>query len=213
MKLRPFSSHQRGLFVSVDGPSGAGKSTIVHHLAQLLVATGEDVHITAEPSAGPIGSLCRELTETVTGHALACLYAADRYHHVETEVRPHTEAGRTVISDRYIPSGLVMQRFDGIDPAFLWHVNAEAARPDLAVILEADPDVILERLNERGPRNRFQLLPGSSHAEVHFYRQATERLILAGFDVLRVDCNQQPSEQSAAVIRDRLTRFFAPSSE
>jgi hypothetical protein len=55
MSLRPFSDHPRGLFVSVDGPSGAGKSTIVHHLAQLLVANGEGVHVTAEPSNGPIG--------------------------------------------------------------------------------------------------------------------------------------------------------------
>jgi dTMP kinase len=89
MRLRPFSSQQRGMFISIDGPSGAGKSTIVHHLAQLLVAAGENVHITAEPSSGPIGVLCRELTESVTGHALACLYAADRYHHAQTEIRPH----------------------------------------------------------------------------------------------------------------------------
>lgn len=208
MKLRPFSNQERGMFVTVDGPSGAGKSTIVHHLAQMLVAEGENVHVTAEPSSGPIGDLCRQLTETVTGHTLACLYAADRYHHVETEVRPHLEEGQTVISDRYIPSGLVMQRFDGVDPAFLWQLNAEVDRPDLAVILEADPEVISERLAERGPHNRFQLSPGSSHAEVHFYRQATERLIQAGFDVLRVDCNQRPPEQVAKVIRDRLTTFF-----
>ncbi len=114
-----------------------------------------------------------------------------------------------VISDRYIPSGLVMQRFDGIDPAFLWLLNAEADRPDLAVILEADPDVISERLRERGPHNRFQLSPGSSHAEAHFYRQATERLIQAGFDVLRVDCTQRQPEQSASYICNRLMTFFA----
>ncbi len=209
MKLRPFSSHDRGVFVSVDGPSGAGKSTIVQHLAQLLVAGGEQVHVTAEPSSGPIGTLCRDLTETLTGHALACLYAADRYHHLETEIRPHLDQGQTVISDRYIPSALVMQRFDGIDPAFLWHLNADAARPDLAVILEADPEVIAERLHARGAHNRFQLSPGSSHAEVHFFHQATDRLVQAGFDVLRVDCNQQPPEQTAALIRDRLTTFFA----
>jgi len=197
------------MFVSVDGPSGAGKSTIVRHLAQLLVAAGEAVHVTAEPSNGPIGQLCRELTETVTGHALACLYAADRYHHIETEIRPLTESGKTVISDRYVPSGLIMQRFDGIDPAFLWQLNAEADRPDLAVILEADPEVIAQRLAERGPHNRFQLTPGSSHAEVHFYQQATERLIQAGFDVFRVDCNRRPPEQVAACIRDRLVAFFA----
>ena len=105
--------------------------TIVRHLAQMLVAAGENVHIIAEPSNGPIGILCRELTESVTGHALACLYAADRYHHVQTEICPHMENGETVISDRYIPSGLVMQRFDGLDPAFLWHLNSEADRPDL----------------------------------------------------------------------------------
>lgn len=189
MKLRPFSDHQRGLFISIDGPSGAGKSTIVHHLAQMLVARGENVHITAEPSTGPIGALARELTETVTGHALACLYAADRY----------------------LPSGLVIQRFDGIDPTFLWQLNAEADRPDLAVILEADPDVIAQRLRERGPHNRFQLSAGRSHAEIYFYQQATERLIHAGFDVLRLNCNQLPAQHAAAGILDRLITFFAAS--
>lgn len=213
MKFRPFSDHQRGLFVSVDGPSGAGKSTVVQHLAQMLVAGGENVHVTAEPSTGPIGVLACELTETVTGHALACLYAADRYHHIETEIRPQIENGTTVISDRYIPSGLVIQRFDGIDPAFLWQLNAEADRPDLAVILEADPAVIAQRLDERGPHNRFQLTPGSSHAEIYFYKQATERLMQAGFDVLRVDCNQQAAQHVAAHILDRLTTFFAPPKE
>jgi dTMP kinase len=64
-------------------------------------------------------------------------------------------------------------------------------------------------MRERGRHNRFQQTPGSSHAEVHFYRQATERLIQAGFDVLRVDCNQRPPEQPAALIRDRLLAFFA----
>ena len=208
MKLRPFSSQHRGMFISIDGPSGAGKSTIVHHLAQMLAAAGEDIHITAEPSSGPIGILCRELTESLTGHALACLYAADQYHHLEAEIRPHMERGETVITDRYVPSGLVMQRFDGIDPAFLWQLNSEADRPDLAVILEADPEVIAERLAARGPHNRFQFTPGSSHAEVHFYRQVTERLVRAGFDVLRVDCNKQPADQSASFIHDQLMRFF-----
>lgn len=209
MKPQPFSDRQSGLFVSIDGPSGAGKSTIVQHLAQILVAGGETVHVTAEPSTGPIGALARELTETVTGHALACLYAADRYHHIETEIRPQVENGATVISDRYIPSGLVIQRFDGIDPAFLWQLNAEADRPDLVVILEANPEVLAQRLDERGPHNRFQLSPGSSHAEIYFYRQATERLIQAGFDVLRVDCNQRAAQHVAAHILDHLTTFFA----
>lgn len=138
---------------------GAGKSTIVAHLTQLLVADGERVYATAEPSCGPIGVLTRDLTEEVSGPALACLYGADRYHHLDTEVRPHLAAGDLVLCDRYVPSALVMQRFDGVGPAFLWGLNSAAERPDLAVVLEADPAVIAERLADRGPHNRFQQAP------------------------------------------------------
>ena len=102
-----------------------------------------------------------------------------------------------------------MQRFGGVGPAFLWRINAEVQRPDLAVILEADPETISERLTARGAHNRFQREAGGSYAEVHFYQQATERLIQAGFDVFRVDCNTRPPEQVAASIRDRLTTCFA----
>src|SRR5260370_42682788 len=86
--LQPFSSDRRGLFVSVDGPSGAGKSTIVQHLAQLLVAEGQDVLVTAEPSEGPIGVLARELTDTVTGHPLPSLYAPHPSHHTHLYSHP-----------------------------------------------------------------------------------------------------------------------------
>jgi dTMP kinase len=207
----PRSSERRGLFVSIDGPSGAGKTTVVRHLAQMLVAQGEAVHVTAEPSSGPIGKLASELTETVTGHALACLYAADRYHHVAHEIRPLVASGHIVLSDRYVASNLVIQRFDNLDPEFLWQLNEEVDIPDLAVILEADPCVIAARLEARGPHNRFQLTPDSSHAEARYYRDATERLIEAGFNVLTVDCTSRPAEQSAAFISTHLITLLTPS--
>ncbi|HEX8870793.1 MAG TPA: dTMP kinase [Lentzea sp.] len=211
MKNQLSSDRGRGLFVTVDGPSGAGKTTIVRHLAQMLLAEGEHVHVTGEPSGGPIGKLAVELTETVTGPALACLYAADRYHHVEHEILPLLRRGHTVISDRYVASGLVIQRFDGVAPEFLWHLNAEAKRPDLAVILEANPEVIASRLSERGPHNRFQHTPGSSYTEVEFYRQAAETLHDATFEVFKVDCSSRPPEQCAAMIRHQLTLLPARS--
>jgi len=211
MTPRPFFERKHGLFVRVDGPGGAGKTTIVRHLAQLLLAEGRHVHVTAEPSSGLIGKLASELTPTVTGHALACLYAADRYHHIETEIKPLLKSGQVVISDRYLASDLVVQRFDGVDPVFLWQLNEEVERPDLAVILDADPDVIAERLKARGPHNRFQRTPGSSHTEVTFYRQATEMLEEAGFSVLTVNCSSRPPEQSAAIIRNELVALLMPS--
>ncbi|SDP98486.1 dTMP kinase [Lentzea jiangxiensis] len=167
--------------------------------------------MTAEPSKGPIGRLAAELTETVTGHALACLYAADRYHHVEHEIEPLLQAGHTVISDRYIASGLVIQRFDNVDPVFLWQLNEVAKQPDLAVILDADPEVITSRLAARGPHNRFQRTPSSSYAEVEFYQQAAETLSGAGFAVCKVDCSSRPPERSAAIIRHELMSLRAGS--
>ncbi|WP_206443251.1 hypothetical protein [Candidatus Protofrankia californiensis] len=95
---------------------------------------------------------------------------------------------------------------------FAWRLQL-ADRPDLDVILEAGPEGIAERLTDRGPCNRFQLPSDSSHAEVRFYRQATERLIQAGFDVLRVDVNHRPPEQFAAPIRDRPLPFFMLAAE
>lgn len=135
-----------------------------------------------------------------TGHALACLYAADRYHHFEAEIRPLLASGYIVISDRYVASGLVIQRFDNLDPGFLWRLNEEVEIPDLAVILEADPAVIADRLDARGAHNRFQLTTGSSHTEATYYKDAKERLVAAGFNVLTVDCTKRPAEQSAAII-------------
>ncbi|GAB3365932.1 MULTISPECIES: dTMP kinase [Amycolatopsis] len=210
--MTPSSSDlDRGLLISVDGPGGAGKTTIVRHLAQILLAEGRHVHVTAEPSNGPIGKLAAELTPTVTGHALACLYAADRYHHVETEIKPRIQTGHVVISDRYLASGLVVQRFDGVDPVFLWQINEEVERPDLTVILEADPDVISERLHARGPHNRFQSPPGNSRTETKFYREARTMLDEVGFPVLTLDCSNRPPEQSAAIIRDELNAMLEPA--
>ncbi len=65
MKLRLFSNHERGIFVSIDGPSGVGKSTIVWHLARMLVTNGEDVHVTAEPSDGPIDQISRSSSKLI----------------------------------------------------------------------------------------------------------------------------------------------------
>lgn len=193
-----------GVFISIDGPSGIGKSTTALVLAQLLAADGRDVHSTCEPSTGPIGVLARAITEDVKGPALACLYAADRHHHLETEIRPALSEGKVVVTDRYILSGLVMQQFDGVDPAFVRRINAGIDHPDIAVVLDAHPDVVTGRLTARGHRNRFQRVRSSSFLECHLYREATDELLVAGYPVLRLDCNQLTPEQAAEQIRDEL---------
>lgn len=148
--------------------------------------------------------LARELTETIQGIALGCLYAADRYHHVTSEVLPHLNAGDIVITDRYIPSALVMQQLDGVDPEYLWRINARAIRPHLAVILDADPAVVAQRLRDRGPHNRLQKLPSSAHTEWHHYREACQRVTDAGWTIQRIDCSATTAADVAHLVRQRL---------
>lgn len=198
-----------GLFISVDGPSGVGKSDTVHALSRVLADEGRVAHVTCEPSDGPIGKLARELTDTVRGNALACLYAADRYHHLDTEIVPHLEAGEVVITDRYIPSALVMQQLDGVDPDYLWRINAKARRPDLAIILDADPLIVAERLRSKGPHNRLQRLPSSSQIEWHHYRQISQRLADSGWTVHRIDCTAITTRGITSSIHERLREMEA----
>ena len=58
----------------------------MRELCQALTDEGKVVHITCEPRTAPIGKLARELTDPVHGNALACLYGADRYHHLDAEI-------------------------------------------------------------------------------------------------------------------------------
>ena len=51
-----------GLFISVDGPSGVGKTTTARALVRLLRNGDRQVHLTCEPSEGPIGKLARSLS-------------------------------------------------------------------------------------------------------------------------------------------------------
>ncbi|GAA2234373.1 hypothetical protein GCM10010413_37110 [Promicromonospora sukumoe] len=165
-----------GVFVAVDGPSGVGKSTLTRALTIRLADDGHTVHRTAEPSDGPIGSLARTLTNTADGLTLACLYTADRHHHLAHEIEPRLATGTIVITDRYIASGLVMQRLDHVDPDYLRALNEPVRVPDLLLALTADEDVIRRRLTRRGTHNRYQDQRASSQSEAAYHREAAQHL-------------------------------------
>ncbi|MCF4123007.1 dTMP kinase [Antribacter sp. KLBMP9083] len=197
------------LFIAIDGPSGVGKSTLTRALTVRLGEEGYTVHRTAEPSDGPIGSLARGMTNTADGLTLACLYAADRYHHLAHEIAPRLAAGAVVITDRYVASGLVMQRLDGVDPTFLSMLNEHAQTPDVLLALTADDDVIRRRLTRRGTHNRYQDQHTSSRDEATWHREAADHLAAAGAVVHGIDTTHLTADAVTALahqhVRDALT--------
>jgi len=201
-------SVQHGLFIAIDGPSGIGKSTITGLLADVLSAHNLPVLATKEPTATPLGSLARFGTDDYRGLSLACLVAADRYQHLEQEIRPALRAGRIVICDRYVASSLVLQGLDGVPADFVWQLNQHADRPDLCVILLGDAACARNRAERRGLYSRFHRGGYQAGlAEAALYATAAAELTVRGFDVLTHDVGSQaPSNVAEALASTILAR-------
>ncbi|MEV3873749.1 dTMP kinase [Streptomyces sp. NPDC049906] len=189
-----------GLFVSIDGPGGVGKSTATGLVAEGLRKAGRRVLRTREPSDTPLGTMAREGTETYRGMSMACLIAADRYAHVEEQIRPAVARGETVVCDRYVASSLVLQVLDGVALDVVWELNRHADMPDLAVVINAQPDVIEKRLTNRGAHSRYEREPGSSQRECVAFHEAARFLMAAGVRVLRLDASTEGPEEIARTI-------------
>jgi dTMP kinase len=198
----------QGLLVAVDGPSGVGKSTLARALTIRMADEGHAVHRTSEPSEGPIGSLARSMTNTADGLTLACLYTADRHHHLAHEIEPRLATGAIVITDRYTASGLVMQRLDGVDPAYLRTLNEPVRAPDLLLALTASDDVIRRRLTRRGTHNRYQDQHTSSREEAAYHQEAARHLANQGARVQSIDTTHLTADAVVALahqyVRDLL---------
>jgi len=151
-----------GKFITIDGVDGAGKGTQMAMLRDALVARGHVVHVTCEPSDLPIGAMIRKYLRRELSNpgweAMALLFAADRMQHCYDEIVPRVARGEIVLCDRYDASSLAYQSAmrgedeSEQDRALHWiaTLNEQAARPDLTLILDLDPDVAARRRSLRG---------------------------------------------------------------
>jgi dTMP kinase len=194
------------VFIAIEGPNAVGKTTITGRLAAVLQARGTVVHVTTEPSATPLGRLVRSAESYLTGRALALAVAADRHAHLENEIIPALNAGKTVITDRYVQSSLVLQRLDGIGLAEIWSYNAHVAVPGMSVYLEDDPEVIAARLMQRPALSRLEA-QGSPARELTLYRDAFRFLARRHWPQARIDCRGLDPE---GVIGAIIARLGAP---
>lgn len=159
-----------GLFITFEGGDGVGKSTQIDRLATLLVAAHIEYVRTREPGGTELGTEIRRLLLDgghVDPRAEALLYAADRAHHVTTKVRPALEAGRVVISDRYLDSSVAYQgaaRDLGpgeVRDLSLW--ATDGLLPDLTILLDAEPGLAERRRTVRGEKDRLEREPDAFH--------------------------------------------------
>jgi dTMP kinase len=150
-----------GNFIVLEGVDGAGTTTQARLLGERLRALHLPVHVSAEPSAGPIGSLLRQALSgrLVMGGGgapawttMALLFAADRLDHLESELMPNLRDGVNVICDRYDHSSIAYQSATSGSPdaiAWLHELNRHARRPDLTLVLDVPPALAAQRRSQR----------------------------------------------------------------
>ncbi len=166
-----------GVFVVFEGGDGVGKSTQVDLLAEWLAGSGVDHVVTRQPGGTSLGTKLRPLIldhghGDVAPRAEALMYAADKAQHMYEVVVPALRRGCVVVSDRYVDSMIAYQgagRSLALDEvALVARWATEDLRPDLTVLLDADPAEAVERISHK------DRLEG---AGLEFHRRARAHLL------------------------------------
>ena len=162
-----------GRFIAIEGPDGSGKTSIIQVLRQKLEQDGLEVVTTREPGGSPIAEQIRQVILDVENHAMdvrteALLYAASRRQHLVETILPNVQAGKLVISDRFVMSSLAYQgmaRGIGLDP--VWAINQfaiDGQMPDLTLLVDVPADVGLERIQAAKGQRQYDRLDRESLA-------------------------------------------------
>ncbi len=151
------------MFFSLDGIDGVGKSTQLELLGHWLRQHGYDVVTCRDPGSTAAGEAIRALlldcrTQLVR-RAEMFLYMAARAQMVEEVVRPALDAGKVVVTDRFLLSNVVYQgHAGGLPIRKLWSIGRYATgglEPELTLVLDLDPDAASQRL--RRPLDRMEM--------------------------------------------------------
>lgn len=146
----------RGVFVAFEGANGVGKSTVINGVYSRLQQDKIDAFITKEPSDSKIGILSREIADQISGKSLACLVAADRFHHVENVIMPEIYSGKLVLCDRNILSAFVFNKMDNVSYEYTEKLYDGLIYPDVVILLYASPSAVHRRLMQRNNLTRYE---------------------------------------------------------
>lgn len=148
-------------FIALEGIDGSGKSTQAERLAATLAERGVATTSTREPGGTPLGERVRELLLAgEPGHmsplAEVHLFAAARAQLVHEVVRPALDAGRWVVSDRFLDSSLAYQGYArGLGVDLVLEANRAAVDgclPDLSLVIDVEPADTVGRRRARPDR-------------------------------------------------------------
>jgi len=205
---------EHGKFITVEGIEGVGKSTNIEFLSSLIEENGLTVIRTREPGGTPMAERIRALLlehgeEPMTDIAELLLFFAARSQNIHNAIKPALQAGKWVVCDRFTDASRAYQG-DGrglnketINTLADW--VHEDLQPDLTILLDAPPEVGMDRAGRRGAADRLE------SEKTEFYARVRDGyLALADSEPERfaiVDASL-PLEQVQAAISEIVGRLF-----
>lgn len=221
----------RGLFIVLEGADGSGKTTQFNLLTERLRAVGYDVEIFDFPRYDQNSShfvkkyLNGEYgpASNINPYTASLFYALDRYE-AASEIRKALEAGKIVLSNRYVGSNMAHQGSKFSSEAeqrgfFVWNDSLEfqllgIPRPNLNIFLRV-PAEISFKLVGRKARRAYTAKPRDEHeADLQHLQRAVatydSMCRLFPRDFIAIDCVQGGRLLSILTINERIWRLILP---
>lgn len=149
-----------GKFITIEGSEGAGKSTALRFIQEYFATQKIDVVYTREPGGTPLAEEIRQVllspnhTEKMSSIAELLLMFASRAQHIHQLIQPSLQAGKWVISDRFVDATYAYQGYgrqlDMQEIKTLDQLVVEKYYPDLTLLLDISPSIGMERAMQRG---------------------------------------------------------------
>jgi len=168
-----------GIFISFEGPDGAGKTTALKKLMPLLqVKTDKEIVLSREPGGSPISEKIRKIIldihdEEMDPRTEALLYAAARRQHLIDVILPTLQAGKILLSDRFVDSSIAYQgggrEIGTKEVAEINDFAIDGHLPDLTIYFDVSPEVGLSRIRKdhEGAMDRLEKEAISFHNRVY----------------------------------------------
>ncbi len=201
-------------FISLEGVEGVGKSTAKDFIASEFKNKKIDFILTREPGGTHIAEAIRHIVLHHEGEDLLpetelLLVFAARAQHINTVIKPALDAGKSVISDRFVDASFAYQgggrqiAMDRLDYLNNWIVGK--TKPDLTLLLDAPVEVGLERLKSRGKKDRIE------KEDIEFFERVRDTYLARAaaepnrFVIIQAD---QSLEKVEVAIRASLSRLW-----
>ena len=147
-----------GKFITLEGSEGVGKTTNMDVICELLESRNIPFVRTREPGGTALAEALREamLTpreEQVDGLTELLIVFAARMQHLENVIRPALSRGEWVVCDRFTDASYAYQGYGrGLELeriSVLENWVQDGLQPDLTMILDLDPNIAEQRMQER----------------------------------------------------------------